>query len=164
MRRLLILILFALLLVPAAAHGAGSPGIVISQVYAGGGNTGATYANDFVELLNTNATAVSLDGWSLQYASAASTSWSVTALSGTVQPGRYFLVGLASSGAIGAALPAADDTGTTNMAVSGGKVALVHDTSPLACGATAGSCAGDADLVGYGTATDYEGAAAAPVG
>ena len=81
-----------------------------------------------------------------------------------MQPGRYFLVGLASSGAIGSALPAADDTGTTNLAVSGGKVALVHDTSPLACGATAGSCAGDADLVGYGTATDYEGSAAAPAG
>ena len=160
MRRLLLVSLLAVLLVPAAAHGTSSPGIVISQVYAGGGNSGAAYANDFVELLNTNATAVDLNGWSLQYASAASTSWSVTALSGTVQPGRYFLVGLASSGAVGAALPAADASGTTNMAVSGGKVALVHDISPLACGASAGSCAGDADFVGYGTATDYEGSAA----
>lgn len=163
MRRLLLLFCFALVLLPAAAHSASSTGLVISQAYAGGGNAGATYANDYVDLLNTGSATVDLTGWSLQYASAASTSWSVTPLSGTIQPGHSFLVGLGSSGAIGAALPASDATGTTNMAVSGGKVALVHDTAALTCGATAGSCssvAAVADLVGYGTATDFEGSAA----
>ena len=56
-------------------------------------------------------------------------------------------------------------TGTTNLAVSGGKVALVRDASPLTCGASAGSCSAVtsiADLVGYGTAADYEGGGAAP--
>ena len=33
-----------------AAPAAGQ--IVISQVYGGGGNTGATYRNDFIELFN----------------------------------------------------------------------------------------------------------------
>ena len=163
MRRLFLVLFAALLLVPAAANGTSSTGLVVSQLYAGGGNSGAAYANDFVELLNAGGSAVDLSGWSLQYASASSTSWSATALSGTVQPGHYYLVGLASSGAVGSSLPAADASGTTNMAVSGGKVALVHDTTALTCGASVGSCsavAAVADLVGYGTATDYEGTAA----
>jgi predicted extracellular nuclease len=54
--------------------------IVISQVYGGGGNSGATYKNDFIELFNPSTSTVSLAGWSVQYASATGTSWSVTTL------------------------------------------------------------------------------------
>lgn len=159
-----LLALAAALLAVPAAHGT-SPGLVISQVYASGGNSGATYANDYVELLNRGSSPVDLSGWTLQYASASSTSWQTTALSGTVQPGRYYLVVLASGGATGTALPTADATGTSNLAASGGKVAIVNGTTALSCGASAGSCSGAsgvADLVGYGSATDYEGAGAAP--
>ena len=163
--RLVVLTLLATLLLAApAAHGT-SPGLVLSQVYAGGGNSGATFANDFVELLNRGSTPVDLGTWTLQYASASATSWQVTPLSGTVQPGRYYLVALASGGANGAALPTADATGSTNLAASGGKVALVDDASALTCGASAGSCSAVTsvgDLIGYGSATDYEGSAAAP--
>ncbi len=63
-----------------------STSVVISQVYGGGGNSGATYKNDFVELYNLGSAAVDLTGWSVQYASSAGTSWSKTVLSGTVQP------------------------------------------------------------------------------
>jgi Lamin Tail Domain len=148
----------------AARAGGGSASLVVSQLYASGGNTGAVFSNDYVELFNRGTSTVDLSGWTLQYASAASTSWAATALSGTVAPGRAFLVQLASGGANGSVPPAPDATGTTNLAASGGKVAIVDDTAALSCGATAGSCAGVssiADLVGYGTATDYEGAAAA---
>src|SRR5207248_1344200 len=123
------------------------------------------YADDYVTLLNHGSTAVDLNGWTVQYASAASTSWQSTALSGSIQPGRYYLVQLASGGTAGAALPAPDATGTTNLAASGGKVALVHGAAALTCGASAGSCSsavGLEDLVGYGSAADFEGAAAAP--
>lgn len=41
-----------------SAH-AVSPDIVISQVYGGGGNAGAPYMNDFVELFNRGTTTVS---------------------------------------------------------------------------------------------------------
>jgi spore coat protein U-like protein len=166
MRRSVQLILFlaalSLLAVPIASGA--SPDLVVSQVYAGGGNSGATYANDFVELFNRSSSAVNLSGWSVQYAAAGGTSWQVTALAGSLAPGHHYLVALASGGATGAALPTADATGTSNLAASGGKVALVHDTAALACGATAGSCSAVAvvrDLVGYGPATDYEGSAAA---
>lgn len=151
------------LLAATGARGS-STSVSISQVYAGGGNSGAAYANDYVELVNHSSSPVSVAGWTVQYASAASTSWAVTSLTGTIRAGGYYLVKLASSGTAGAALPAADATGTSNLAASGGKIALVRDTNALTCGATAGSCAGPAfveDFVGYGGATDYEGSAPA---
>ena len=153
------LLLAAALLIAPAARSASS-NMVVSQVYAGGGNSGATYTNDFVELFNRGDTAIDLSTWSVQYASASGTTWQVTPLAGTVQPGRYFLVQLASAGAVGAALPAPDASGTSNLANTGGKVALVRSAAALSCGATPGSCSSDpgvADLVAYGSATDYEG-------
>lgn len=61
--------------------------VVIGQVYGGGGNSGAFYKNDFIELFNRGTTPVNLNGWSVQYASATGTTWQVTPLSGMIQPG-----------------------------------------------------------------------------
>jgi uncharacterized protein len=162
-RALLVAALTALLLLPAA-H-ASPTGLVVSQVYGGGGNSGAAFQNDFVELFNAGPAPANLAGWTIQYATAPGASWQATTLSGTVSPGHYYLVQLASGGTAGAALPTADATGTSNLAASSGKVALVRDTTALSCGATAGSCSAAPfveDLVGYGAATDFEGTAAAP--
>jgi len=165
--RLLVALAVALLVVvaPAPAAPAASGGVVVSQVYAGGGNSGASFTHDFVELFNPGASSVDLNGWTVQYASAASTSWQTTILAGQIAPGRYFLVQLSSAASIGAALPTPDAVGTTNMATTGGKVALVSSSNALTCGASAGSCSAVAaveDFVGYGSATDYEGSAAGP--
>jgi hypothetical protein len=163
-RSLFALALVAVFVVAPSARSA-SPDMVVGQLFAGGGNANAPYANDFVELFNRGSTTIDLGSWSLQYASASGTTWQVTSLSGSVQPGGRYLVQLASGGTVGAALPTPDATGTTNMAVSGGKVALVRSTAPLSCGASAGSCSADplvADLIGYGSATDYEGGGPAP--
>ena len=162
-RLVLALLLTSALFIAPAARGA-SADMVVSQAYAGGGNSGATYTNDFVELFNRGTSAVDLSTWSIQYASASGTTWQVTPLSGSVQPGRYYLVQLASAAAIGAALPTPDASGTTNMANTGGKVALVRGATALSCGGAPGSCSADplvADFVGYGSATDYEGSAPA---
>jgi hypothetical protein len=162
---LVVALLAAALLLAAPSALAATSNVVVSQVYASGGNAGATYLNDFVELFNRGTAAIDLAGWSVQYASSTSTSWAATPLAGSIQPGRHYLVQLASTAAVGAPLPAPEATGTSNLAAAGGKVALVRDASPLACGAAPGSCSGAAlleDLVGYGTASDYEGAAAAP--
>src|SRR4051794_27362015 len=69
-----------------------SPDIVISQVYGGGGNAGATYMNDFVELYNRGAVPVDVSGWTVQYASSTGASWQTTLLAGSIAPGKYFLV------------------------------------------------------------------------
>jgi hypothetical protein len=163
MSRIHLLVAMLAVLVLAAAGGAhaASSSVVVSQLFAGGGNSGAPYTNDFVELFNRGSTAVDLTGYAVQYAPATSTSWQATPLAGTLQPGRYYLVQLASSASVGAALPAPDATGTTNLAASGGKVALTSTTGALSCGASAGSCSatsGVVDLVGYGAASDFEGA------
>jgi hypothetical protein len=163
-RILLLALLSALLLLPSTA-GASTSGVVVSQIYGGGGNSGATFQNDFVELFNAGATAVDISGWTVQYATAAGTSWQTTSLTGTIPAAHHYLVQLASSAAVGAPLPTPDATGASNLAATGGKIALVRGSAPLACGATAGSCSPDPtveDIVGYGSASDFEGTGSAP--
>jgi hypothetical protein len=163
--RLLVALAFAALLAAAPASPIASSGVVVSQVYAGGGNSEASFTTDYVELFNAGSAAVTIDGWTVQYASAAGSTWQTTAVSGSIPSGGYFLVQFASGGSVGAGLPTPDATGTSNPAVSGGKVAVVTDATALSCGASAGSCSSVgsiADLVGYGSAADHEGAAAAP--
>jgi len=45
---------------------AASPAPVVAEVYGGGGNAGATYAHDFVELFNRTKQAVDLTTWRVQ--------------------------------------------------------------------------------------------------
>ena len=137
-----------------------SPDIVISQVYGGGGNAGATYTNDFIELYNRGADTVDVTGWSVQYASTAGTTWQVTALDGQIPPGRHYLVQEAAGAGGTTPLPTADASGSIAMAAANGKVALVTSAGALTCGADCDLAAGVRDFVGYGTANDFETAAA----
>lgn len=143
-----------------------SPDIVISQVYGGGGNSGATFKNDFIELFNRGTSAIDLTGWSVQYASAAGSTWQKTDLSGTMQPGSYYLVQEAAGTAGTVNLPTPDATGGIAMSATAGKVALVTNQTLLTCGATTGNCFPNAairDFVGFGiTANNYEGSGPTP--
>ena len=135
---------------------------MISEIFGGGGNTNAPYRNDFIELFNRSTTPIDLTGWSVQYAGATSSTWSVTPLTATtLAPGQYYLVQQASGANNGIALPQPDATGTIAMAAGAGKVALVRTTTALT-----GPCPNDpniVDLVGYGsTANCREGATNAP--
>lgn len=137
---------------------------MISQIYGGGGNSGAPFQNDFIEIFNAGTESMSLAGWSVQYSSASGTSWSVTSLSAvSISPGAYYLIQESSGGSNGALLPSPDALGSINMAASAGKVALVHSTTPLV-----GACPslnGVEDLVGYGsTASCFRGSGPAPPG
>src|SRR5262249_55881950 len=99
--------------------------LVISQVYGGGGNASSVYRNDFIEILNRGSTSIPRTGYSVQYAPAAGTSWSVTPLTNvTLQPGQYYLIQEASNGSGTTSLPAPDATGTINLSATAGKVAL----------------------------------------
>jgi len=133
-----------------------STDILVSQVYGGGGNSGATFTNDFIELHNIGSAPVDLTGWSVQYASAGGTTWQVTALSGTVAPGAYYLVQEAAGAGGTTPLPTPDATGSTAMSATSAKVALVTTTAALACGASCSTAAGVQDFIGYGTANDFE--------
>ncbi len=150
--------------------------VVISQIYGGGGNAGALYTNDYIELFNRGTTAQSLNGWSVQYASANGSTWFITNLPNvTIQPGKYYLIQQAAGATPVAALPTPDFDGitcgctyntatppaiiTTGIAMSGsnGKVILsnaaVAETGPNPTGANV------MDKVAYGTTSTsgYEG-------
>ncbi len=58
--------------------------LVINEVYGGGGNSGATYTHDFIEVKNIGTTTVDVSGYSVQYTSAGTTGivYQVTNLSG----------------------------------------------------------------------------------
>ncbi len=162
-RILLLSIFFSLIIVIFSITGpaeAVSSDIVISQVYGGGGNSGATFTNDFIELFNRGTSAVDVSGWSVQYASASGSSWSVTNLSGTIQPGQYYLVQEAQGNGGTTPLPIPDATGAIAMSGSNGKVVLNSSTTALS-----GSSPTDSsivDVVGYGSANFFEGSGAAP--
>ncbi|RDC58498.1 hypothetical protein DU508_00385 [Pedobacter chinensis] len=140
----------------------GANHIVISEVYGGGGNSGAVYKNDFIELYNPTLTAVDLTGWSVQYASAAGTSWQVTTLSGSIAPKGFYLIQEAAGTAGTTNLPTPDKTGTIAMAAGAGKVLLANVTTAQTGTLPAGPQI--VDLVGYGTtAVGFEGSGPAPV-
>jgi predicted extracellular nuclease len=129
--------------------------IVISQVYGGGGNSGATFTHDFIELFNQGPATVNLSGWSVQYISAGGTgTWAVTPLSGSIAPGGYYLIQEAQGAGGTTPLPTPDAIGTIAMAAGAGKVALSSSTTPFS-----GACPNCfVDLVGYGGANCFEGA------
>ena len=138
--------------------------LVISQLYGGGGNSSATFTHDYVEIHNPTGIMFNLAGWSLQYASAAGTSWTnKQPLGGIINPGEYFLVQLASGGANGAPLPVlANITGDINMSATTGKIALVSNSISLSGSCPNGVDPDIVDFVGYGSsATCFEGAARA---
>jgi large repetitive protein len=135
--------------------------LVISQLYGGGGNTGALYKNDFIELHNPTTGPISTSGMSVQYAAATGTAaWSATPLPDLIIPaGGYFLI--QESAGMGGTLDLptpdvvpASMTTTLSMASGAGKVALVSSATPLN-----GACptAAVIDLVGYGAANCSEG-------
>lgn len=142
----------------APAHGVVSTGLVINEVYGGGGNSGAPWNRDFIEITNRGTEPVSVAGWSVQYHAATGTgSWQVTPLTDAIDPGELYLVG-EGSGANGQPLPTVDVSGSIAMGATGGTVALVDSTTPLTCH-DAAACAGVArivDLVGYGNANIRE--------
>ena len=156
-------------LLSVSAQAAGN--LAIGQVYSNGGSVGATYHADFVEIFNRSSSSQSLAGLTIQYASAAGTgNFAVaTTLSGSIAPGQRVLVRMGATGANGSVLPTPDFTNGTAMAGAGGKVLLANSTTAIACNGGSTPCSGAQtalflDLVGFGTANYFEGAATAPAG
>ena len=129
------------------ASAAPSTGIVISEAYGGGGNNGAAFNQDFVELFNLSDQPIDLDGMTLSYYSASGNLGASTELMGTVEPGGYFLIGAAYGN--NRELPGFESDAQFDAAMSGsqGSVELRSDETAI-------------DLVGWGSATLFEGAPA----
>ena len=131
--------------------------VVISQVYGGGGNSGATLKNDFIELFNAGTTAVNMSGWTVHYASSTGSSWNNKTTLGNLnlQAGQYLLIRQAAGNGGTQDLPTPDAEGTIAMAGASGKVALTN--ANVALSGTNPSHAALVDIVSYGTSTPTEG-------
>jgi len=138
-------------LVTAPVAQAASPAIVISEVYGGGGNSGATWRNDFVELYNRSDAAVDVSGWVVQYYSATGTlpAAGAATLAGSVPAHHTYLVQMAAGAGGTTPLPAPDATGASAMSAASGRVDLLQADAAMV------------DRIGYGTATTAEGTPAA---
>lgn len=147
----------AALVTPAAAVDTSSA-VVLSEVFGGGGNAGAPFQNDFIELYNNSSAPVDVSTWSVQYSSSTGTSWQLTKLTGSVPGHGYYLIAEGAGAGNGSPLPAADATGTIALSANSGKVALVNNQTALAgCAAACDSAAGVVDFLGFGTANDAAG-------
>ncbi len=142
--------------------------VVISQVYGGGGSAsaGPTYNVDYIELHNISAVTQNIAGFKLMYGSAAGTLGSTasniyTFLAGASIPAGGYLLLASTASAGGGALGLTPDitfsAGSFSMSATNGKVAF--GTSALTANTAVASQPGGSiiDLVGYGTATDFEG-------
>jgi hypothetical protein len=139
-------------------------GVVISAMYAGGGNTGATYTHDYIEIFNASDAPVDITDWSVQYSNPVSAHWQKTFLPPIVLlPGQYLLA-RQDDGPNGTVAPPADAQGSVGMQGDGSyKVTIVrsrltiHDHSPFEDDAMDGKIE---DFFGGGAANRWEGQAA----
>jgi uncharacterized protein len=162
--------LTACMLVAGSAMAAGQA-LRVSQVYGGGGNAGAQYNQDFIEIFNASSLPVDISGWAVEYASA-SGSWGTSFASGgstffnytvfpqgtLIQPCSYILIGGAVGTSGGPPLPTPDFSISTNLSATNGNVGIFTQVNPsVACGSEVGLV----DKVAYGTGVCKEGASAA---
>ena len=147
------LLLWAATLATASSANAA---VVISQIYGGGGNSGATLQHDFIEIFNNGSSAASVGGWSVQYASATGTTWSVTTIpAGITLPAGGYLLIREAAGTGGTVAVNGDVTGSIAMSATNGKVALASSTTALTGNAPTGGTV--VDIVSFGSSTPTEG-------
>jgi predicted extracellular nuclease len=154
-QRVLLATISSTALVAATAVGLSAPAhavssdVVVEQVYGGGGNSGAPFSNDFVELFNLGSSDVDLSGWTVTYFTSTGSATAPTALTGTIAAHHAYLVQEGAGTTPSGTLPAPDATGSVNLSSASGRVDLANGTTLV-------------DRVGYGAATTFEGTAAAP--
>jgi hypothetical protein len=126
--------------------------VIITEVYGGGGNSGATLKNDFIELYNTTTTAINISGWSIQYYSATGTGLATNVFvipEGKSIPAKgYFLVQAVAGTGGTDDLPTPDAVSTLALSGSAGKVILYTNE-------TAQTISDIASLTGNAAFKDY---------
>jgi hypothetical protein len=136
--------------------------IIISQVYGGGGNSGSTFKQDFIELHNRSESDFTVPAnWSVQYMSAtgATGNFQVTQIPANtiIKAGGFFTIReAAGTGTTQIDVPADITTGTIPMAAGNGRVALVSGTTALsAVPANGQACPTQGQVVGSETVLDF---------
>ncbi|HEY0306784.1 MAG TPA: Ig-like domain repeat protein [Acidobacteriaceae bacterium] len=159
----LLLVLFS----TVSAHAASST-IIITQAYVSGGNSGATLKADFLELYNLTGSAIDISGYSIQYASAAGTSITTNSPfpAGASIPAHGYYTAAGPVGTNGTCYAYDGLTTISFGATGGGKIYLVSSPTALTAAQVAAPVANEplvVDMIGYGTASVYEGSGSAPL-
>lgn len=131
--------------------------VVINEVQVDSApGTGGT-DDDWVELFNPTTSDIALNGWSIQKTAGSGGSLNRQALTGTVKAGDYFLI--VKTGATSSLIALADIVvgGTFDLA-NNNTVYLVNDNINI----SSSTDPNIVDMVGFGTALNFEGIAAAP--
>lgn len=150
-------------------HPIDAPSVMIYAVYGAGGNSGATYTNDFVILYNSSSVDFDLTGWTIQQA-AGNTSTNnnvsnVAPLSGTISAYGFYVILCASQNVeVGDALPFASNADCTanNINLAASNFQLFLSTTSKKLTPSIYATGNYVDMVGAGTATNKEGSAVAP--
>ncbi len=107
--------------------------VIFTQVYGGGGNSGATYKSDFVELYNTTNSDINIGNWNLYYIAASSSSTSVKyefPANTIIKAGKFFILKCADgTGAQPAWNISFDGTSTLALGGTAGKLVLLNNNN-----------------------------------
>lgn len=155
----------------STAQSTADPNIRISQIYTRGGEAGATFQNDFVELFNRGNVDVDVSGWTLSIANFAGTPPNIQISSSGIKlfnpngiiigPGRHLLIKFGGSGTNGQPITTSDiNLNPVPLSDTGGQIVLVakDQTLPFGyCPAAPDLTGVVVDYVGYGIAICYEG-------
>ncbi|WP_311390064.1 ExeM/NucH family extracellular endonuclease, partial [Corynebacterium haemomassiliense] len=134
---------------PTASAAPDGSNVVINEVYGGGGNKGATYTHDFVELYNPTDQDIDITGWTVDQCAKDGKCYGQAKLKGKIPAGGYYLIQGAQGSGGTKALPSPNHA-EDSLAYSGtDAIAYLKD----AAGETV-------DLVGWGSANKFEGTAA----
>ena len=134
---------------PTASAATDGSNVVINEVYGGGGNSGATYTHDFVELYNPTDAPIDLTGWTVTQRSTSDAGNGSAALSGSIPAKGYFLIQGAKGNGGTEPLPTPDAIGNGLAFGKDGAIARLIDSNHNVV-----------DLVGWGGATPSEGSPA----
>jgi Calx-beta domain/Lamin Tail Domain len=157
-----------------ASAQAADPNIRISQIYTRGGEAGATFQNDYVELFNRGQTDVDVSGWSLNISNFAGTPPNFQISSTNIRffsspnlimrPGGHLLIKFGFNSSNGQPLPTPDiNLSPFPISDVGGQIILLPKDKTLPfhyCPAAPDLTGTVVDYVGYGTAICYEGTVA----
>ncbi len=108
----------------------GTPDVIITEVYGGGGSSGSTLKNDFIELFNNTQEAVNISGWSIQYYSSVATGTATSSNTfvfpeNSIIPARaHYLIQCAAGQSGSEELPTPDAISSIALATTAGKVIL----------------------------------------
>jgi hypothetical protein len=150
----------------AQAQSVADSNIRISQIYTRGGESGAIYQNDFIELYNRGNSVVDINGWTLNITTFEGSSGTnffarfVSSSSVPFVPGAHMLFTFTTGGTNGQPLNGDFPFPFGSLGSTSGQIVLLakDKTLPAGCPASPDLTGAVVDYVGYGTATCFEGA------